>query len=183
MTAGDPGGVVVLVGLPGTGKSTVAPLVGSALGRTVVDLDAEVERAAGRSIPELFDTEGESGFRARELTALREAMDAGPVVIAAGGGLVTTPQAVEELSRATVVWLRASPGTLAGRLSAEGTHTGADPGSKRPLLASGDGAELLDRLESLWHERHQRYGELAGLVVDVDDLSADRVAAEILAAL
>lgn len=174
----DRSSVTVLVGLPGTGKSTVAPLVAAGLGINSLDLDEEIERRAGRSIPELFDSEGEGGFRARELLALQEALRTGPVVIAAGGGVVTIPEAVAALEQCTVVWLRARPVTLADRIS-----TGADPGSARPLLASESRHALIERLEELSRRRGRSYEELADLVVDVDDRPADRVARELLDAL
>jgi len=163
---------IVLCGLPGAGKSTLASTLAAALERRSVDLDAVVEAETGRTIAELFADGGEVGFRAHELRALRAVLD-GPaeVVVAAGGGLVTTEAARVELgARATVVYLRAELETLRRRVGA---------GEGRPLL-DGDVAERLSVLEVA---RSPLYLEVADLVIDVDDRSVDDLVAELSTAL
>jgi chorismate synthase len=162
-------GHVFLCGLPGSGKSTVGPLVAAKLGKPFVDLDQQIERAAGRSIPEIFAAEEESGFRAREAAALRT-VAAGPrSVVALGGGAVTS-RGVRHWIRRTghLVWLRAAPDLCAAR-----APTG------RPLL----GADPRGRMAQLAAERDPLYARLADCVVDVSGLNPEQVAGQCAAAI
>ncbi|MGH7721645.1 MAG: bifunctional shikimate kinase/3-dehydroquinate synthase [Candidatus Dormibacteria bacterium] len=129
-------GHIVLVGLPGTGKSSVAPLLAARLGRGWVDTDAAVESHLGMSVAQAFTDLGEARFRAEERRAAELALATGePLVIAAGGGLVGQPGALEVLERrATVVCLDAADSGLAARL--------APDGQGRPLLGGSPEAAL-----------------------------------------
>ena len=80
---------IILIGMPGCGKSTLGKRIAQQLGREFVDCDAEIVKAAGASIPEIFAQEGESGFRARETAVLAEMAKKSGAVIATGGGVVT----------------------------------------------------------------------------------------------
>lgn len=80
---------IILIGMPGCGKSTLGKRIAQQLGREFVDCDAEIIKAAGASIPEIFAQEGESGFRARETAVLAEMTKKSGAVIATGGGVVT----------------------------------------------------------------------------------------------
>ena len=81
---------VALVGLPGSGKSTIAPLVADRLGWEAIDLDDEIEASSGRSPAAIIAADGEAAFRDLELTALERILRRpGPMVIACGGGLIT----------------------------------------------------------------------------------------------
>lgn len=168
-------GSLVLVGMPGTGKSTVAPVLAAALGRDAIDLDSLVERKAGCSVSELFDSVGEVGFRELEREALVASIAGPPIVLAAGGGVVTREEARSELRGCSVAWLRARPETLAERLSRV-----ADGGAERPLLATDDPQVLSGRIEALLAEREALYEEVADVVVDVDDRTPEQVAQAIL---
>jgi shikimate kinase len=162
-------GHVFLCGLPGSGKSTVAPLLAASLGIACIDLDQHIERGAGRSVPEIFAAEEESGFRAREAAALRTAVKGPRSVIALGGGAVTT-RGVRHWVRRTghLLWLRAPADLCASR-----APTG------RPLL----GAEPAARMAQLAGARDPLYGRLADAAVDVAALTPAQVAEQCAAAV
>jgi shikimate kinase len=164
---------IALVGLSGSGKSTVAPLVAARRGLGApVDLDRVVERRTGRPVHELFADDGEASFRRLESDALADALAGPPVVIATGGGVVLDAENRRLLrSGAAVVWLRGSPVHLASRL--------ADTTEARPLL-SGDAEFALHRLAE---ERAALYSEVADVVVDVDGVDPVTVADEVVRAL
>src|ERR1039457_5631923 len=100
---------IALVGLPGSGKSTIAPLVAKGLGWSAVHLDGEIASSYGRSPAAIIAADGEGHFRDLELTELENALRRpGPLVIACGGGLVSQPAARRLLGElCTVVWLDA----------------------------------------------------------------------------
>lgn len=118
---------IVLVGPMGAGKSTVGRLLASRLGFGFVDTDSVIEERTGADIPWIFDVEGESGFRVRETSVLRDLLiDQSSKVIATGGGIVTTPENISLLKElGTVFFLQASIEQLAARTSKD---------KKRPLL-------------------------------------------------
>ena len=155
-------GHVFLCGLPGSGKSTVAPLLAAKLGLACIDLDQQIERAAGRSVPEIFAAEEETGFRAREAAALRAAVLGPRSVIALGGGAVTT-RAVRHWVRRTghLVWLRA-PADLCATRAAAG----------RPLLGTDPAA----RMAQIAQTRDPLYARLADAVVDIVGSTAAQAA-------
>jgi shikimate kinase len=144
--------IVYLVGMPGSGKSTVGPELAGRLGVPFIELDAEIERTAGRSVPEIFAEEGEAGFRAREAAALVDAAQHDPSVVSCGGGVVLEP-ANRITLRATgeVVFLSVPLQVLVSRVS---------PAADRPLIQhDGD-------LERLFQLREPLYREFAAHVVD-----------------
>ena len=166
--------VIVLVGLMGTGKSTVARILAERTDTTVADTDRMVEAAAGRTVREIFEESGEEAFRDAETAALAGALDGGAGVVAVAGGAVTRERNRAMLlesrrnGRSVVVWLRAQPEVLAER-TAHGRH--------RPLL-DGDALGNLARLSA---ERREWYAEVSDHVVDTDGRSLDEVATEVLA--
>jgi chorismate synthase len=162
-------GHVFLCGLPGSGKSTVAPLLAAKLGIPSIDLDEHIERTAGRTVPEIFAAEQEPGFRAREAAALRAAARAPRSVIAPGGGAVTS-RAVRHWIRRTghLLWLRGPADLCASRAPAG-----------RPLL----GADPQRRMVELAAARDPLYARLADAVVDIVGLSAAQVAEHCAAAV
>lgn len=167
--------VIALVGLSGSGKSTIAALVATQLGWVQVDTDALVVAQTGRTIAELFATHGEQYFRDLETGALADALAsarATPTVIATGGGIVLRPANCDLLrTHAFVVWLDATTAALHARLQAHA--------ERRPLLEAGDPYERLERLRG---ERREHYAAVADCVVVTDDLSAAAAAEQIIAA-
>lgn len=161
---------IVLVGMMGSGKTTVGRLVADRLGSGFSDTDEEVEAFAGVSVQEMFERSGEAAFRRAETEAVAALLAPdGPGVVAMGGGAVLS-EANRQLMRreATVVWLRADIRTLTDRV---GTGEG------RPLLG---GATQVDRTEArlaqLSGERESIYETVAHVVVDTDGLSPEEVA-------
>jgi 3-dehydroquinate synthetase/shikimate kinase len=128
---------IYLAGLSGAGKSTVAALAGRWLGARVADVDAEVERAAGRSVAALWAEGGEAAFRAAERRAVEEAVaQPGPAVLALGGGTLEEPDSRERLARwGEGIWLDAPAEALAERIG--------DRAAERPLLAGRDPGRML----------------------------------------
>ncbi len=164
---------VVLVGLPGSGKSVVGRRLAAREAAAFVDLDAEIERAAGTTVAEIFAAEGEAGFRARERSAIEHLGDPGASpdglerVIAAGGGALVDPRSRWRLVRGRrVAWLDVRPEVAAQRLR-NSRHV-------RPLLTTGDPTGALRRLAS---DRERFYAAATVRVRSV----ADR--AEVTAAL
>lgn len=161
---------LVLVGMMGSGKSTVARIVADRLGRRVIDSDAVIEARTGRTVREIFAADGEAAFRALETEVLVDALaDPEPAVIAAAGGVVLSPANRDALARsgARVVWLCADPATLASRVR-HGVH--------RPLL-DGDPLGTLQRMTS---EREALYREVADAIVTVDNRAPVEVAEAVL---
>jgi shikimate kinase len=156
----------------GTGKSTVGPGLAARLGRTFVDTDQEVEREAGCSIAEIFDREGEAGFRERELAAI-EAVSADAAVVSLGGGAIAQEGMADRLTAVgRLVWLEADPATILDRIG---------DAESRPLLAGlgPDGQKA--KLEALLEERKPYYA-LASIRVDATR-NAEAVVDAIVAAL
>jgi shikimate kinase len=162
---------ILLIGPSGVGKSTVGALLADALGLPFHDSDTEVERAAGRSVANLFAAEGEVGFRVRERTALATLVAGAPAVIAIGAGALVEPAVSAMLaSRGRIVLLDATPATLAARLGAA---------ADRPLLTGAP--DLIVRLEAQRLDRDPHYRASAGLVVATDALTPAAVAAAVVA--
>ena len=162
---------IVLVGLMGAGKTSIGRRLAARLGLPFRDADAEIELAAGCSIPELFSRYGESDFRAGERRVIRRLLSGDPLVLAFGGGAFmdaeTRAVAREE---AVSVWLRCPLPTLLRRVA------GRD---NRPLLADGDRSEVLQRLIDA---RYPVYAE-ADVIVDCGDENPEVTTGHVLNAL
>ena len=161
---------LVLTGFMGTGKTAAGRELARRLGRPFVDMDAEIEARAGRSIPEIFAGEGEAAFRRLEAALCRElAARQGLVVATGGGALVQQPAHNREILAASgpVVCLQATPDEIRRRVAG---------GQARPLLA-GDPGESIARLLA---ERAAAYGAIP-LQVDTTGLAVDEVASRVLA--
>ncbi len=166
---------ILLIGMSGAGKSTVGSLVGPALGWRFVDMDDAIEQRAGRSIPEIFATDGEGAFRAMEAELLATLLGQQNVVIASGGGAVCNPTAqaqIRESEGTLTVWLHADADTLWKRVNghADDTRTTA-----RPMLEAADPAA---RMRGLLASREAYYGS-ADITIPVADRPVARTAADL----
>ena len=148
-------GHVVLIGMMGAGKTTVGGRMAHRLERRFVDSDVQVETRAGRTVRQIFETDGEPAFRALESEVLAEALaEEEPLVIAAAGGTVLDPVNRARMRQCgTVVFLEAAPGALVGRVGGN---------DHRPLLADDPAAKL----EEMDAQRRALYLETAHHVVD-----------------
>ena len=144
--------IVYLVGMPGSGKSTVGRELAGRFGVPFVDLDVEIERASGSSVSQIFAQRGEAGFRALEAQALLDASMHDPSVVACGGGVVLEPaNRIALRSTGICVFLDVPLTELRRRV---------EPAADRPLIrAEGD-------LERLLESREPLYREFAAHVVD-----------------
>ena len=133
-----------LIGLPGSGKTTLGRRLATLYDRPFLDLDAVIVAAAGQDIPAIFAAEGEAGFRQREAAALREvASRPAPLVVATGGGTPCFHDNMRVLlATGFALWLDVSLATLARRL-AGGMQAGT-----RPLVAAVQGATALETPEN-----------------------------------
>lgn len=158
---------IVLTGFMATGKTVVGRRLARLLGRPFVDTDGLVEVAAGRTVREIFATEGEARFRALERAAVEKACGMADAVIATGGGALLDPENRRRLAAAgPIVCLVASPEDILAR-------TGN--GTTRPLLASASTREeRLDRIRTLLAERAPAYA-VATHNVDTSGLEVDQV--------
>ncbi len=165
-----PSPAVVLVGPPGAGKTTVGRLLADRLGLAFRDVDEDVETQAGKSISDLFVTDGEEAFRALEAAAVERALAEHAGVLALGGGAVLSAATRERLRGHTVVHLRVG-------LSAAVDRVGL--AKDRPVLALNPRATLRFLLAA----RLPLYEEVATVAVDTDGRAPDEIAAEVSAQL
>ena len=157
-----------LVGMMGSGKTSTGRPLAERLGYGFVDADAVIEQAAGCSIPDIFDRDGEAGFRSLESQVLSAISQRHSLVVATGGGVVTQPENWGMLHSGIVIWLDVLPDQLLQRLNADSTV--------RPLLQTADPEAALN---ALLNERRPLYAE-ADLTVVINDETPEAVADGIL---
>ena len=162
---------IVFVGSMGAGKSAIGRRLAARLGMPFVDADAEIERAAGCSIEDIFAIHGEPAFRDGERKVIARLLAGPPHVLATGGGAFMDPETRAAIRAAGVsIWLRAELDLLVARVSRR---------NGRPLLAEGEPREVLRRLMD---ERDPTYAE-ADIVVDSVDGPHERTLQAVLRAL
>jgi shikimate kinase len=161
--------VVVLVGPPGSGKSTIAGLLAERLDTVHRDTDTEVEARAGKAISDIFVDSGEAAFRELERAAVRAALrDTG--VVSLGGGAVLDPETRADLAGHQVVFLDVGLAEAAKRVGL---------GTSRPLLLGN----VRSRLKTLMDARRPLYLEVATLTIDTDGRTPEDIADEIIGKL
>ena len=165
--------MIFLIGYRGTGKSTVARLLGARLGWDWRDADAVLEAKFGRSITEIFQSDGEAKFRELEAAVLVELCKLSRLVIATGGGVVLR-EANRELMRQTgrVIWLKADVDTIWKRIQSD-----AAEGRSRPPLTVGGRTEI----EQLLRVRERLYRATAEFSVETANRTAEEIVDEITA--
>lgn len=161
---------MILVGVPGAGKTTVGEALAARLGVAFRDTDADVEAATGRTIADIFVESGEPEFRRLEADAVAAALAEHPGVLALGGGAVLDPETRARLVGRPIVWLRVG-------LAAASQRAGLSVA--RPVLLGN----VRSQLKALMDARAPLYEEVATLVLDTDALSADEAVDAIVTGL
>ena len=161
--------VLVMVGAPASGKSTVGRGLAERLGVPFIDVDAAIEENTGKRIGEIFVDDGEEAFRAMEVDATL-ALIKQPAVVSLGGGAVLNPDIRAALAEHTVCWLQVSI-----------THATRRVGMNvmRPLLLG----DVRKNLERLLVEREPFYREVADVIIDTSALKPDEIVEQLIVAL
>lgn len=165
-------GNIILVGLMGSGKTSVGKVLARLLDKEFIDSDHEIERVTGVRIPVIFEIEGEAGFRARERKMIAEIVARENILLATGGGAVLAKENRDLLhAHGTVIYLRAPVKSLLKRTQRD---------RSRPLLQVPDPAA---KLTELYEQRDPLYREAAHLIVDTGNQSVRTLAGQIEAKL
>ena len=167
---------IFLTGYRATGKTSVAQLVADQLGLEAIDADVFLESEARMTIAEIFEAEGEQGFRERESSVVHQLAQRDELVVALGGGAIVREENRRAIQgRGVTVWLTASPEIIFDRMS-------TDPltGKRRPNLTATGG---LQEIQQLLEQRNPLYQEVADFSVDTEQMTPAEVAGEIIAKL
>jgi 3-dehydroquinate synthase len=163
---------IFLVGLMGSGKTTIGRALAKRLNKRFVDADHEIEARTGASIPWIFEIEGEASFRQREADVIRDLTAQDGIVLATGGGAVLNEQSRQLLKdRGTVIYLRASVNSILQRTSHD---------RNRPLLQTDDPKA---RIEELLLQRAPLYQEVAHIIIETGRPNVQSVVQSILSQL
>lgn len=162
---------IYLIGMMGSGKSTIGPLLAEHLGYSFLDTDTTIEKLVGQSVGEIFQTVGEAEFRQIETQVLAEVSAHLRLIVATGGGIAIERENWNHLHQGLVIWLDPPVEILVERLQGDTT---------RPLLASAD---FQSRLATILAERRHRYAE-ADIQISIDrNLTTEEIIDRILAAI
>tara|TARA_B100000949_G_scaffold163989_1_gene144581 strand:+ start:790 stop:1284 length:495 start_codon:yes stop_codon:yes gene_type:complete len=157
---------IYLIGMMGSGKSTVGKTLSEKMHKPFIDLDSEIEKGTGKNISEIFDIDGEEQFRKMETKQLKQYSES---IVACGGGIVLKDENREFINENGIaILLLATMGELTQRLSNSGN---------RPLLADDNTEEALTKL---WMERQIDYLETANFTIETDGKNLEELTEEIL---
>lgn len=153
---------IILVGMMGAGKTTIGKLLSNKLDYDFIDLDKIIEEKSGVKINTIFEIEGESGFRERELQVLSDSLEKDQVIISTGGGIVTNAKSRAQLIKhnALIIYLKANLQTLFSRLKND---------NSRPILNVDDKEQVIERILK---EREPYYQDLADVDVDTSHMKS-----------
>lgn len=166
---------LILIGMRGSGKTTIGRLVAHSLNRQPIDIDERIASQSGETIAQIFLTRGEAAFRDLETAAIGQALSEAAAVISVGGGAILSEGNRERLRRAGFcIWLRASLQTLADRIAADPITP-----SQRPSLI---GVPFHAELQLLLAAREPLYRQTAHAIVDADSHFPDQVCARVIRA-
>ncbi len=162
---------IVLVGMMGCGKSAIGRRLANCLKLPFVDADDEIEKAAGKSISEIFEDHGETEFRDGERKVIARLLNNGPQVLATGGGAFMDPETRNRISEQGIsIWLKANLDVLLRRVARR---------DHRPLLKTGNPEAIMARLMK---ERYPVYGQ-AKITAESRDVPHDQIVSEIITQL
>lgn len=165
---------IYLTGFSGSGKSTVGIALSLLTGKEFVDIDLMIEEIEQKTIPDIFDCEGEEYFRAVETDCLKKISIRTNLIVSTGGGLPVDPVNVEAMENSgCIIWLKASPETILERLNIQIENTGV--ANDRPMLIS---EEPLERIKKLLDSRQDAY-KRSHAIVETDRKNVEVVAEEI----
>ena len=153
---------IILVGMMGAGKTTIGKLLSNKLGYDFIDLDKIIEEKSGVKINTIFEIEGETGFRERELQVLSDSIEKDKVIISTGGGIVTNEKSRAHLIKhnALIIYLKANLQILCNRLKND---------NSRPILNVDDKEQVI---EKILVEREPYYQDLADMDIDTSHMKS-----------
>ena len=144
---------IALIGFMGTGKTAAGRVLASRLGKEFIELDALIEKRAGRTIPEIFQQDGETAFRELEIEVTKTVAGKKNAVIACGGGIVLNKINIDRLrEECVIIYLTASPGVILKRTTADGDG--------RPLLSAADRTRQIRELLSYRRPYYKRAADI-----------------------
>ncbi len=162
---------IVLIGMPGCGKSAIGRRLAPRLGLSFVDADEEIERAAGKTINDIFEDHGEPYFRAGEIRVIARILGGAPVVLATGGGAFMAQETRDNIRRAGIsIWVKADLPVLVRRVSKR---------SNRPLFAGRDPETVM---KELMEARYPVFAA-ADMIVESRDVPHEVIVTDIIKAL
>ncbi|WP_290459501.1 shikimate kinase [Romboutsia ilealis] len=162
---------IILIGFMGVGKTSVGKQLARKLDFNFIDTDYEIERLSNKSIPEIFEQYGENYFRKLENSILEKFVKNEDIVIATGGGIITTKENYNILkNEEKVIFLDGSVETIINHVQNER--------NQRPLLKESE--NLSKKIEELLYARYEKYIEVSDILIDINGKNIDEVISQIL---